>query len=329
MAKVPFKVSARTAKLIGLENFSNAEGAIIELIKNTYDADSKICITVFDLKYIEVEKPSKKDSSILIKESVLDKDNSHIYIIDNGIGMTDSIISNQWMTIGTDDKLYSHTSKGGRVKTGAKGIGRFALNRLGLDTKMYTISEETEEKGQFWKVNWNDFDRTGAVVSQVNADLDEKPNLNLKSLLEKKFGNNKEISKVITKESFDSGTIIKISNLNDDWEIEQLKKLFGNLEMLLPPKEQNDFKIHFFSTSNPEEFGEVKSAYYDDYDYKIKAEYTGDEERTLKLEVSRNEFDIDVIEKRYKELFDYKSMKSFPFRLTDLKKKTIKIETNI
>ncbi len=329
MAKVPFKVSARTAKLIGLENFSNAEGAIIELIKNTYDADSKICITVFDLKYIEVEKPSKKDSSILIKESVLDKDNSYIYIIDNGIGMTDSIISNQWMTIGTDDKLYSHTSKGGRVKTGAKGIGRFALNRLGLDTKMYTISEETEEKGQFWKVNWNDFDRTGAVVSQVNADLDEKPNLNLKSLLEKKFGNNKEISKVITKESFDSGTIIKISNLNDDWEIEQLKKLFGNLEMLLPPKEQNDFKIHFFSTSNPEEFGEVKSAYYDDYDYKIKAEYTGDEERTLQLEVSRNEFDIDVIEKRYKELFDYKSMKSFPFRLTDLKKKTIKIETNL
>jgi len=329
MAKVPFKVSARTAKLIGLENFSNAEGAIIELIKNTYDADSKICITVFDLKYIEVEKPSKKDSSILIKESVLDKDNSHIYIIDNGSGMTDSIIANQWMTIGTDDKLYSHTSKGGRVKTGAKGIGRFALNRLGVATKMYTISEETEEKGQFWKVNWNDFDRTGAVVSQVNADLEEKPNLNLKSLLEKKFGNNKEISKVIAKESFDSGTIIKISNLNDDWEIEQLKKLFGNLEMLLPPKEQNDFKIHFFSTSNPEEFGEVKSAYYDDYDYKIKAEYTGDEERTLKLEVSRNEFDIDVIEKRYKELFDYKSMKSFPFRLKDLKKKTIKIETNL
>lgn len=49
--KVPFKVSARTAKLIGLENFSTEEGAIIELVKNTYDADANNCILIFDLKY--------------------------------------------------------------------------------------------------------------------------------------------------------------------------------------------------------------------------------------------------------------------------------------
>ena len=39
--------------------------------------------------------------------------------------MTNNIISNQWMTIGTDNKLYEHLSENGRVKTGAKGIGRF------------------------------------------------------------------------------------------------------------------------------------------------------------------------------------------------------------
>ena len=48
--KIPFKVSARTAKLIGLENFSTEEGAVIELVKNTYDADAKNCIIIFDLK---------------------------------------------------------------------------------------------------------------------------------------------------------------------------------------------------------------------------------------------------------------------------------------
>lgn len=326
MAKIPFKVSARTAKLIGLENFSNAEGAIIELIKNTYDADAKFCITVFDLVYDEIEKKNHGDTSEKIK--VLDKTKSKIYIVDNGVGMTDKIISNQWMTIGTDDKLYSHTSQGGRVKTGAKGIGRFALNRLGTTTELYTISKETMS-GHYWKVDWNDFDKTGAVVSQVNADLDDKPNLNLKTLLTEKFVGNQRIQELIERESFDTGTIIEISDLNDVWEFEQLTKLFGNLEILLPPKEQNDFDIHFFSTSEPEEFGKVKGAYYDDFDYKISAKYLDDEEKTLEVDITRNELDVDVMENRYKELFDYKTMKDFPYTLDDFKSKTIKLKTSL
>ena len=39
--KIPFSVSSRTAILIGSENFSNPEGAIVELVKNAYDADSQ------------------------------------------------------------------------------------------------------------------------------------------------------------------------------------------------------------------------------------------------------------------------------------------------
>ena len=97
--KVPFKVSARTAKLIGLENFSNEEGAIIELVKNTYDADSKNCVLVFDLAYKTIINELEKEVQ------VVDRQNSKLYIIDNGIGMTDDIISNQWMTIGTDNQL--------------------------------------------------------------------------------------------------------------------------------------------------------------------------------------------------------------------------------
>ena len=98
-----FNVTARTAKLIGLENFANAEGAVIELVKNAYDADSKVCYVVFDIQ------ATPKDSAI--------------YIIDKGFGMTDEVIENQWMTIGTDDKLiHAQSSRTGRVKSGAKGI---------------------------------------------------------------------------------------------------------------------------------------------------------------------------------------------------------------
>ena len=37
MARIPFNVDAYTARLIGRENVSRLEGAVIELIKNTYD----------------------------------------------------------------------------------------------------------------------------------------------------------------------------------------------------------------------------------------------------------------------------------------------------
>lgn len=50
MTKIPFNVSARTARLIGRENVSNANGAIIELVKNCYDADATSCLVLFDKK---------------------------------------------------------------------------------------------------------------------------------------------------------------------------------------------------------------------------------------------------------------------------------------
>ena len=87
---IPFAISARTAHLIGLENFANAEGAIVELVKNSYHADSDICVVVADIK------ENKSESSI--------------YIIDNGTGMTYKIIKDHWMTIGTDDKLINARS---------------------------------------------------------------------------------------------------------------------------------------------------------------------------------------------------------------------------
>jgi hypothetical protein len=49
--QVSFNVSARTARLIGRENVATSEGAIIELVKNTYDADSDICVVYFDIPY--------------------------------------------------------------------------------------------------------------------------------------------------------------------------------------------------------------------------------------------------------------------------------------
>ena len=45
MQSMVFQVSAKTARLIGRENISDVDGAIIELVKNGYDADAE-CVYI-------------------------------------------------------------------------------------------------------------------------------------------------------------------------------------------------------------------------------------------------------------------------------------------
>src|SRR5690606_28440661 len=283
------------------------------------DADAKNCIIIFDLKKKKIKEKNEKEEEFEVEK--FDKKNSSIYIFDNGVGMNDKIIQNQWMTIGTDNKLYEHTTEGGRVKTGAKGIGRFALNRLGMLTSMTSlpnllevideenseIEKESEESlktklienitnASFdWTVDWKDFDKKGATVSDVEAVLSAKENLNLKQEFLKRFSSYPKIKEVLEQIDFKSGTAIEITELNDEWNEEKLSKLFGNLEMLLPPEEQNDFNIDLFLLNNLQEFGNVKRAYYDDYDYRIKASYCQDNDKTLRVKIYRNELDLDAL----------------------------------
>lgn len=351
--KIPFKVAARTAKLIGLENFSTEEGAIIELVKNTYDADAKNCIVIFDLKNKKEEQIGKNGEKNIIEK--LDKENSCIYIIDNGEGMNDFIIKNQWMTIGTANKLENHLTKKGRVKTGAKGIGRFALNRLGMVTTVSSlplflefndiINEISNESSEYnectkiisndeniifeWNVNWKDFDKKNATVSDIKATLMSSKDQNLKKNLLTNFSEYKEITDILKNIHFESGTVIEIKKLNDDWNFEKLKKLYNNLEMLLPPEEQRDFNIHFFLLSDLKEFGAVSGAYYDDYDYKVIAKYNYFDDKVLNIEMVRNELDVHSLETDYYEVFSQELMSNSPYRLEDFKKNKIEFELPI
>ena len=143
MIKIPFTVSAKTARLIGQENFANAEGAVIELVKNCYDADASVSIVYIDTAH------------------------DNLYIIDNGDGMTKEIVKESWMTIGTDDKVDTIKSKNNRVKTGAKGIGRFAMDRLGYRTQMFSKMENTE--GVSWSIDCKQFEQKKKTINDIKA----------------------------------------------------------------------------------------------------------------------------------------------------------------
>lgn len=320
MVKIPFKVSARAGKLLGRENFSNPEGAIIELVKNSYDADAKKCFVFFDVPTETKKDEDGKTYQVPIKEK------SIIYIIDNGEGMTEKVIKNHWMQIGTGNKEKDYVSDEERIKTGAKGIGRFALDRLGFQTEMWTLSKTAKNKnGSFWKMDWDQFDESEKVISQIEAEL-ESIKVELKEIIRTLTSHNILVEKLIENTRFDRGTIIKISNLKDDWLNEEASSVFKSLEALIPPKELNiPFEVFFKHFQQPKEFGKVETAFFNDFDYKLKASYNAD---TLKVdfEVTRNEIDIKSLKKNYPNIY---KAKSFPYDLKTLENKTFSYSKSI
>ncbi|MYM61670.1 GHKL domain-containing protein [Vibrio sp. OCN044] len=328
---VEFRVSAKTARLIGRESISSAEGAIIELVKNSYDADAPECqifvISEYetipdylDLANFESLTNSIEESEKELKESLStsytysDIDQSYvinskinatqrsqlesiflkknfIVIADSGDGMTSDVIRNHWMTIGTDAKEVEAVSSKGRVKSGAKGIGRFALDKLGKVCEVRTAKENSQPC--IWKVNWDDFEGK-STLDQVKATLEEVDFSFSESL--ENFTNVREH---LYKEEVKSGTIICISDLREFWPKSKISKLFENLKSLLPPSEESDFKISLKSNIH-DGFGELTYDDYNEFDWKLSAEVINGRVKITYFpsEYDRDNFDYDFFKER-------------------------------
>ena len=283
--KIPFKVSARTARLIGRENVSKAESALIELIKNSYDADATSCLVYIDAK------------------------SSLISIYDNGEGMTLKTIKNKWMVIGTDNKRDDFLTENERIKVGAKGIGRFALDRLGGHCKMITKSGNNEIYQ--WEVDWGDFEEKGKNISDVKA--------NVENISEYKFPQNIEVEVIAhldwlrkdeersteyhdTKNAIDNllgsktHTHLNITKLrdSDNWKNFDYDSLYENLRSLIPPFEEDKFNIVFLISGESELYGLVPSVITDEYDYRVKVKVHSIE--NVEVTIDRNEFEIDGLQ---------------------------------
>lgn len=151
------------AQLLGVQNFTSDEAAVLELVKNAYDA-----------RATEVEICFKPDSMV---------------IRDNGCGMSREDILDCWMRVGRSQKDYSVRDKDRvRVLAGSKGIGRFALARLGEEVEL--LSKREGAVPVCWVTDWN-------------------------------------LSKLSESEAFlqKEGTTITISKLREQWGSEKVKKL--------------------------------------------------------------------------------------------------------
>ena len=283
--KIPYTASARLAKLIGKENFSNAEGAIVELIKNSYDADSSFSYVVFSE---EAQKPV-------------------FYIIDSGCGMDLTTIKEKWMKFATDDKLYNYRSIAGRIKSGAKGIGRFALNRLGHKSEMLTFTASGDALR--WSMNWDDFDKPKADLSEVVAEVEYVEASYIQHEIE---GILQPFISSFKASSLSHGTVLKITDLSDIWSDRKLELLHDNLSHLIPPYAKDVFTIGLFSSKNPDKLGLVEFSEAIDYDYYVKSNY---KDGILHVDMLRDELNVTLLEKSYKSVFQRTDMQGSHYTL--------------
>lgn len=265
MAKVAFNVDAYTARLIGRENVSKLDGAIIELVKNTYDADASVCFLYYD--------------------DVADV----LYIADNGTGMTKDVIVRHWMTIGRSSKKATFVTDSGRIQTGAKGIGRFALDRIAEQCTMITGTEGQKEK-LLWTVDWSEF--TGNKnITEITANL-ENEELSFSQFMGE--CHNDEVRKLVDTCWKKHGTIFKLSNMREHWDENLIHDMHDNLSSLIPFELEKIYKIYCFDNQTGMKDAQVFSnidAF--SYDYKIEFQ-VGDATDTQRVEyrIWREEFDF-------------------------------------
>ncbi len=259
--KIPFNVNAYTARLIGRENVSTLDGAVLELVKNTYDADATKCILYYE------------------------DTNRTLYLMDNGSGMTEDIIEKHWMTIGNSSKYKKFITTTGRIQTGAKGIGRFALDRIGDICTMYTKNNSFDDIIE-WKVDWRNFNREDKLTD-ITAEINYIANKELSSVI---LGvKNKEVVKLVKENFLNTGTIFKIENLREEWSLDLVESIKQSLASLLPPEIENEFSIYCFRETDSVKDSFINSKGIDTYDYKIQFE---SKDNNVEIIIDRNEFDF-------------------------------------
>lgn len=212
---VRFKPRARLLLQLGDQLIKNESIALVELVKNSYDADANIV----DIYMDNVDDPA----------------NGIIIIEDDGYGMSPEIVENVWLEPGSDFKTQKIKNlevspKYERLPIGEKGIGRFGVHKLGNVIEMTTKSANHKEV--FVKIDWTDFENYKYLEDvPIKIITRDKP--------------------IIFKDG-KTGTNISISNLRKKWERGIAREVKRSITALASPFEQNDsFKPSFGILDKP------------------------------------------------------------------------------
>lgn len=216
IADAYFAVEARLAVQLGRESISSSLTAILELVKNAYDAGA---------------------STVRIRFKGLRSGAAQMVIEDDGCGMTADDLLNYWMVIGTTNKVKLRRVGGKRVLTGEKGLGRLGLDRLARYTRVQSLVKGASE-GIELPIDWNRFEQEDVRLENVRLKVYGIPNLRQDPL-------------TLEWREYPHGTRLILSQLKDEWSESALVDLRAELSLLVSPFSTGaDFRIELDSGLN-------------------------------------------------------------------------------
>lgn len=212
-----FKTNVLIKNLVGKDLINNDNIAIVELVKNSYDAESEgvlVKFTNFSEKEVSTEA-------------------SQIVIADEGMGMDMTDIKDKWLNMAYSEKKLLDQENGAYL-AGNKGIGRFSCDRLGERLDLLT-----RKKGGtllHLHIEWADFE----VEGEKDLTIQEIP-------LEVVSVDDAYAAKLAGLSKFPkNGTVLVISTLRSTWNRERLVETKTSLEKFLNPNQlflRNRFRI--------------------------------------------------------------------------------------
>ncbi len=238
------KSHARILSMIGDQLIRDEKVALMELIKNSYDADAS---------WVQVRFNNFKEKG---DELIIQK-NSTIEIEDDGVGMSLDTIKKSWVNPASPYKLLmkkrgEDKTAGGRILQGEKGIGRFSAFKLGSTMEIFTKSNEKNSKEVYIRSDLSSYDEE--LIANKGHELKENENPLYLEDIEYNYEllDNPEviisrniIFKNSSKNRSGQGTLIRITNLKGNWSREGIKGISEDCSKLIPPfkEEKFDFDI--------------------------------------------------------------------------------------
>lgn len=196
-----WRFDVSTFRLIGRDLITDRVTALFELVKNCYDANAQ-------------------NVKVILENVGMGKENSTIKIEDNGYGMSFEDIRDKWMVIGTSNKRSHPYSPEpyNRKCVGEKGIGRFAVDKLGDYVSIIT-KKTGESRWLQVDINWGAYYREMGYEGEVRLFTD----------IENSY------SYIDAENVEESGTKLIISSLREPWTEREIKHLIREISKMVSP----------------------------------------------------------------------------------------------